>query len=390
MIALAVLLLFLTQVDSMLLKGCSDSWPIDAAGNICKLQNNYSRLDFPRPTPCHIQPEFRVQEVVDINEEHQTITLVVKFVLKWNDDRISYHFPTGQSEGVYHPWYLLDETLAAEIWIPNVIFPQSVFSKEARGLPRGSFWYKHPQSLFLQTMERLTLACQMTFSSYPFDSHSCSINLANFIGKYSLVVMNPLKVYSRNESGQSNSGNKLVVHDQKLRFDLTLTPTESITNEEFGSNYSWAQVDILLQRKSKESKYLWGSYFASTLIFAVLSLASFCIQVDMVPGRIGLLITLFLISINNYNSLNAPSQRGISFIEIWFIGMEIPMIGAILEYALILCLYKYKEKLCNLRFINYGKNLEAWTKNVDFITLCISLSYIILFNVIFWCVCYFH
>ena len=382
MIALALLLL-LTQVDSMLLKGCNDSWPMGAAGNICKLQNNYSRLDFPRPTPCHIQPEFRVQEVVDINEEHQTITLVVKFVLKWNDDRISYHFPTDQSEGVYHPWYLLDETLAAEIWIPNVIFPQSVFSKEARGLPRGSFWYKHPQSLFLQTMERLTLACQMTFSSYPFDSHSCSINLANFIGKSSLVVMNPLKVYSRNESGQSNAGNKLVVHDQKLRFDMTLTPTESITNEEFGYNYSWAQVDILLQRKSKESKYLWGSYFASTLIFAVLSLASFCIQVDMVPGRIGLLITLFLISINNYNSLNAPSQRGISFIEIWFIGMEIPMVGAILEYALILCLYKYKEN-------NYGKNLEAWTKNVDFITLCISLSYIILFNVIFWCVCYFH
>ena len=390
MIPVIVVLAILTKVNSTTLKGCNDSWQIESAGNICKLQQNYSRLDFPRPTPCHIQPEFRVQEIVDINEEYQTITLAVKFVLKWKDDRIDYHFPNVNETGVYHPWYLLDETLAAEIWIPNIIFPQSVVTQKPIRLARGSLWYKHPQNLFLQTMERLTLACQMTFNNYPFDSHTCTINLANFIGKSSLVVMDPLKIYPRNES-QTIAENKLVVHDEKLRFDLTLTSKESIISNEFGYEYSWAQVEILLVRKSKESKYLWGSYFGSTLTFAVLSLASFCIQVDKVPGRIGLLITLFLISINNYNSLIAPSQRGISYIEIWFIGMQIPMLGAILEYAILLSIFKFKEKVCYFRFIqNHVEDLESWVKAVDLTTLCISFSYIILFNGAFWSVCYFQ
>ena len=62
-----------------------------------------------------------------------------------------------------------------------------------------------------------------------------------------------------------------------------------------------------------------------------------------VPGRLGLLITLYLIATNVYNSINAPSQRGFSYIEIWMIGIQFPMLVGIIEYGILLAMKKYHQ-----------------------------------------------
>ena len=48
-----------------------------------------------------------------------------------------------------------------------------------------------------------------------------------------------------------------------------------------------------------------------------------------VPGRMGLLVTLHLISSNVYNSLNAPQKRGFSYIEVWMIGAQGVLDGSV-------------------------------------------------------------
>ena len=73
-----------------------------------------------------------------------------------------------------------------------------------------------------------------------------------------------------------------------------------------------------------------GGFFIPTSIFALLSMISFFINPDAVPGRMGLLVTLFLISSNVYNSLDAPQGRGFSFIEIWLVGAQGPIILALI------------------------------------------------------------
>ena len=71
---------------------------------------------------------------------------------------------------------------------------------------------------------------------------------------------------------------------------------------------------------------------------------SFFINPDVVPGRMGLLVTLFLISSNVYNSLNAPQGRGFSYIEIWLIGAQGPILLAIVEYGIILAWKQHSKK----------------------------------------------
>ena len=62
----------------------------------------------------------------------------------------------------------------------------------------------------------------------------------------------------------------------------------------------------------------------------------------MVPGRLGLLVTLYLIMTNVYVSIEGPKDRGFSYIEIWFVGMQTPILIAIMEYAILLAMMKYR------------------------------------------------
>ena len=108
-----------------------------------------------------------------------------------------------------------------------------------------------------------------------------------------------------------------------------------------GYEYSLAQVKINFKRRNKSRNKIFGGYHVITGIFAILSLVSFFIHVDIVAGRMGMLITLYLILINTYNSFQAPPNRGFSSIEIWFGGMQIPILLAIIEYGIVLAVKKY-------------------------------------------------
>ena len=100
---------------------------------------------------------------------------------------------------------------------------------------------------------------------------------------------------------------------------------------------------------------------------------SFSIHQDDVSGRMGLLVLLHLIQINLYNSVEAPSRRGFSSIETWFIGIQIPILVAMLEYGIMLALKKVWQ----------NKDQKIFSV-VDLCTFCLSVFYLIVFNGIFW------
>ena len=101
----------------------------------------------------------------------------------------------------------------------------------------------------------------------------------------------------------------------------------------------------------------------------------------------GLLVTLYLISANVYNSVKAPISRGFSHIEVWNIGVQIPILLAIAEYGIVLAMLKYSKKKDNAveKFTKENKiDLHELLKRIDLGTFAFSLTFIVLFNVIFW------
>ena len=371
-ITLLLLLLIPRLSYQIQLKLCGQN---QSTAYLCKVQENYSNLDFPQPTPCQIQIDLRIQEVIGIEEEHQLINIILKLVLRWNDSRISYDY-NEENKGSYFPWVLLNKSYTSALWRPNIHWSNAIKILKMPSLNQnviGSFWYMHPGHFLHQEYLQLSISCDMKFSNYPFDSHNCSMQLTNIIGNLDLVILQTPKIYARDEKTNPD-GTSFEAQNDKLQFELKIKALNSSYNSEFGLKYSKAEVEINLRRKADIISNLLSSYYAPTSAFAALSLISYCVDPNNVPGRMALLITLCLIITNIYNSLQSPKTFG--YIEIWYIGIQFPVIMGLVEYGIILALTKFGNKYL------HGK--PSLFQTMDLVTFILAVVILAGFNLAYW------
>ena len=96
-------------------------------------------------------------------------------------------------------------------------------------------------------------------------------------------------------------------------------------------------VRILIQSTHIYFRYLYIYYLPSGLFVAV-SWVSFVIPPEVVPGRMALLVTLFLVLTNIFNTITnvSPNVEGMNAIASWMIACMFFVFLALLEYAAIL------------------------------------------------------
>ena len=80
-------------------------------------------------------------------------------------------------------------------------------------------------------------------------------------------------------------------------------------------------------------------YLTSTL-FVIMSWVSFIIKPDVVPGRMGLLVTILLVLINIFNGAksNAPKSLNLNAVDLYLVICIGQVFVVLVEYAIILCL----------------------------------------------------
>ena len=96
----------------------------------------------------------------------------------------------------------------------------------------------------------------------------------------------------------------------------------------------------------------------------------------------GMIVTLYLISANVYNSVDAPKNRGFSYIEIWMFGTQYPILVALIEYGFILFL----KKVAKLSDENEKKIFEENIKMLDLTTMIFSFCSFMMFASVYWIV----
>ena len=94
-------------------------------------------------------------------------------------------------------------------------------------------------------------------------------------------------------------------------------------------NYSVAGFEMTLKRKV--SHYIITCYLPSGM-FVIVSWISFLIPPDIVPGRMTLLITVFLVLVNIFNTIttNIPKAEGLTAIEAFVIVCVLFVFGALM------------------------------------------------------------
>lgn len=131
-----------------------------------------------------------------------------------------------------------------------------------------------------------------------------------------------------------------------------------------------------LKRKYQERRTVFIEIIFPSFTYSILALISYFICVESVPGRMGLLVTLYLIAINTYVSTSQGITGNNVLMDTWFVGCLVPIIFAILEYGALLAIIKFKKGYISGKFVD--------SKIIDKIAFIVSLIYITIFAILFF------
>ena len=101
----------------------------------------------------------------------------------------------------------------------------------------------------------------------------------------------------------------------------------------------------------------------------------------------GMLITIFLIQTGIYGSVDAPKFRGFGLLEIWYIGMQVPILMAILEYGFLLIAIKFRGQNSEVKFGNRKTSLEQLMKIIDLFSFLCNFFCCLVFKVYYLIMC---
>ena len=190
--------------------------------------------------------------------------------------------------------------------------------------------------------------CPMRFNKFPLDEHICKFRVGS-----SNYDMTRMIFDTKSLSYNPEAGNTI------LDYQVTISPLkEEDTFLAYGDagNYSLTGFEMKLVRNSAKYKeipsfkpyfenfiffssfrYLYIYYLPSGL-FVIVSWSSFLIPPEVVPGRMALLVTLFLVLINIFNTITnlSPNVEGMTAISSWMIACILFVFGALTGYASIL------------------------------------------------------
>lgn len=130
-----------------------------------------------------------------------------------------------------------------------------------------------------------------------------------------------------------------------------------------------------------------------------------------------MLVTLYLCSVNVYAALDAPKNRGFSYIDLWMMGTQLPICLALIEFGSLLCIAKYDllsyfqtkvssyqptsdakqpqndlgvsgNKISFVKVVTTPTDPDKFrllARKIDFVFFIVSTTSFFLFALVYWC-----
>merc|ERR1712212_319076 len=200
------------------------------------------------------------------------------------------------------------------------------------------------------------------------------------VGSYNLDSSKLL--FITNNFGFSSKDRNSIALDYDL-WIKPLAPEDRVLDNGSLGNFTLAGFEMVLSRYV--STYI-IAYFIPSGLFVVVSWISFLIPSDEVGGRIGLLLTLFLLLVTIFTCVvtNTPGAEGLKAIEVWMLACILFVFAALIEYVAILFLkQRHLSKTQKVTPKTAEQLAEEFWRIDKFFLVCFPALFIV-FNVVFW------
>lgn len=328
---------------------------------------DYIKFELPEDErPTYVKVGVDIKDIPKVNDKDFSITMNAYFIVKWQDRRLivekrnrtSKHFipdsreiltsttsssftssdssttPTNKDIETYALHEEGGKKLTAvnlqilrNLWLPDVeILNLKAFETHKVLSKLEGVWLDEENFLIYALATRITFICPMKFNAFPMDIQRCKFQVGSFNYDMSKMVFENEFVPDEKQAIKSILDYQITIKDLK---------PEETHYMALGMNYSVAGFEMILQRKM--SFYI-VTYYLPSGLFVVVSWISFLVNPEVIPGRMTLLVTIFLVLINIFNTIqtNSPKAEGLTAIEAWVIACIIFVFGALGEYTVIL------------------------------------------------------
>ena len=311
---------------------------LKGASQAC-LPKEYSKYELPNPSGVNpIKVELLIQEVLRINDKDYSITFSCYYNIYWPDRRIRLSHNFGEemltdaqkknpnfnltnSPDVTVPMNL---EMIKDLWLPNILIYNLKTFKVMDVLSKlAGLWISADYTVLYSTATHITFICPMHFDKFPLDTQSCKFQVGSYSYDDSQMTFTTLR------AGYDGKVENSIALDYAIEI-RNLSPQDSILLFDGLGNFSLAGFELVLNRYV--STYIITYYLPSGL-FVIVSWISFLIPMDVIPGRMALLVTLFLVLVNIFNNVttNTPKAEGLTAIEAWMLACILFVFGALIE-----------------------------------------------------------
>ncbi|XP_023346797.1 glycine receptor subunit alpha-2 isoform X2 [Eurytemora carolleeae] len=281
-----------------------------------------------------------------------------------------------------------------DLWLPNIFIYNLKTFKVIDVLSKmAGLWINTNKKILYSQQTHITFICPMRFDKFPLDTQRCKFQ----VGSYSY---DDSKMMFITQSAQyQKNGRNTIALDYDIEIE-PLQPLDMILDYGNLGNFSLSGFEMVLTRYV--STYIITYYLPSGL-FVIVSWISFLIPMDVIPGRMALLVTLFLVLVNIFNTVttNTPKAEGLTAIEAWMLACILFVFGALIEYAAILfkkqryvsgqykvnlkivCKYEVQERSPANQAITMQQLAEEYWRIDKFFLKSFPILFFI-FNIIYW------
>ena len=300
------------------------------------LPPNYSKFELPNPTGINpISVEILIEEVLRINDKDYSITFSCYYNINWPDKRIFFKDEFGMEQmksmppntnKTMNPDIIVPMNLemTKDLWLPNVMIYNLKTYKVMDVLSKlAGLWIRADYVVSYSEATHITFICPMHFDKFPLDTQTCKFLVGSY--SYDDSQMTFVTANAKYNNKESNS----IALDYEIEINR-LSKQDSLLIFEGLGNFSLAGFELVLRRYV--STYIITYYLPSGL-FVIVSWISFLIPMDVIPGRMALLVTLFLVLVNIFNNVttNTPKAEGLTAIEAWMLACILFVFGALIE-----------------------------------------------------------
>ena len=244
--------------------------------------------------------------VEKVNEQDKHITVHLKMRGTWVDSRIIVNFTGTNDSSVVLPY--VGKQSHPLIWCPFrlLYIPESISrtnfydSTKIRYVklhPSQSFSFgRFPSNTMLVTSsvnQRIVITCvdDVTYSYFPNDIHNCKLKMKSY---YVNATMD-INIKKGNEKFYSNGKSSNLAG---FEISNSIIPETKIKrSSSSGIEYTEFGVVMRFERRFKDYFY---RYFLPCILIVTASTISFIIPLSALPGRLALVVTLFLTLTNMF------------------------------------------------------------------------------------------